>query len=295
MSRERGGTSPEESRLDDDSPPSRFPRGWEGVPPGRMVGFMASAIALVLAGALSGPSAGISVPSAEMRGLWVVRTALVSPQSVDRVVDDAKEAGFNALFVQVRGRGDAFYESRLVSRSTLLWQQPDSFDPLARLIARARVQRLEVHAWVNVLLSAHFGLPLPSGHVVREHPRWIMVPRQVLDRSPHREPGAPPPDRGPVGPRRGGRRGVLPLARRAGGRRPPGIGGARAADGGTRCRACISTSSVTRAPTSTTRGRPSRACSACRVRPICSVGPPSFPGPGRNIGGTCSPRWPRAS
>jgi uncharacterized lipoprotein YddW (UPF0748 family) len=144
-----------------------------------MVGFMASAIALVLAGALSGASHGASVPSAEMRGLWVVRTALVSPQSVDKVVDDAKEAGFNALFVQVRGRGDAFYESRLVSRSTLLWQQPDSFDPLARLIARARVQRLEVHAWVNVLLSAHFGVPLPPGHVVREHPRWIMVPRQV--------------------------------------------------------------------------------------------------------------------
>lgn len=151
---------------------------------------MAPAFALLLASALAGPSAGSRASSAEMRGLWVVRTALVSPQSVDKVVDDAKEAGFNALFVQVRGRGDAFYDSRLVSRSTLLWQQPESFDPFARLLARARVQGLEVHAWVNVLLSAHFGLPLPPGHVVREHPRWIMVPRQVataaLTASPER-------------------------------------------------------------------------------------------------------------
>ena len=114
-----------------------------------------------------------------MRGLWVVRTALVSPRAVDKVVDDAKEAGFNALFVQVRGRGDAFYDSHLVGRSTLLWQQPDTFDPFARLLERARLRGLQVHAWINVLLAAHFGLPLPPGHVVREHPQWIMVPRSV--------------------------------------------------------------------------------------------------------------------
>jgi len=136
---------------------------------------MAPFVALVLAAALpASPARGD-----EMRGLWVVRTALVSPQSVDKVVDDAKGAGFNALFVQVRGRGDAFYDSRLVARSSLLWQQPGSFDPFARLLERARIRGLAVHAWVNVLLSAHFGLPLPAGHVMREHPRWIMVPRPL--------------------------------------------------------------------------------------------------------------------
>jgi uncharacterized lipoprotein YddW (UPF0748 family) len=113
----------------------------------------------------------------EMRGLWVVRTALVSPQAVDRVVDEAREAGFNALFVQVRGRGDAFYDSHLVSRSSLLWQQPGDFDPLARLLERARAAGLTVHAWMNVLLTAHFTQPLPAGHVLRLHPDWLMVPR----------------------------------------------------------------------------------------------------------------------
>jgi uncharacterized lipoprotein YddW (UPF0748 family) len=148
---------------------------------------MLSALACVLAAAtLPVASAG----SAEMRGLWVVRTALVSPQAVDRVVDEAKDGGFTALFVQVRGRGDAFYDSSLVTRSTLLWQQPGSFDPLARLLERARRNGLQVHAWVNVLLSAHFGLSLPKGHVVREHPEWVMVPRSLataaLTASPER-------------------------------------------------------------------------------------------------------------
>jgi uncharacterized lipoprotein YddW (UPF0748 family) len=115
----------------------------------------------------------------ELRGLWVVRTALVSPQTVDAAVDDAAEGGFNALFVQVRGRGDAFYRSGLVPRSVLLERQPKGFDPLARLIARARARGLQVHAWVNVLLTGHFGQPLPRAHVLAVHPDWAMVPRSV--------------------------------------------------------------------------------------------------------------------
>jgi uncharacterized lipoprotein YddW (UPF0748 family) len=128
-------------------------------------------------------------PDRELRGLWVVRTALVSPESVDRVVDQAATAGLNALFVQVRGRGDAFYSSRLVPRSTLLAHQPPGFDPLARLLSRARARGLEVHGWVNVLLVAHFGQPLPAGHVLQRHPGWVMVPRSVAAEAFEASPG----------------------------------------------------------------------------------------------------------
>jgi uncharacterized lipoprotein YddW (UPF0748 family) len=127
--------------------------------------------------ALAGPPAAGVAQTAEMRGLWVVRTALVSPQSVDTVVDQAKSAGFNALFVQVRGRGDAFYRSRIVPRSLLLEKQPASFDPLGRLLGRARSRGLQVHAWLNVLLVAGFVGPLPPGHVATVHPEWLMVPQ----------------------------------------------------------------------------------------------------------------------
>jgi uncharacterized lipoprotein YddW (UPF0748 family) len=149
----------------------------------RSTGALASALVTLLAlaptAARTAPAPPPAKAAREMRGLWVVRTALLSPQEVDRVVDEAAEAGFNALFVQVRGRGDAFYRSSIVPRSVLLERQPRDFDPLGRLIARARARRLQVHAWVNVLLTAHFGQPLPRGHVLERHPDWAMVPRSV--------------------------------------------------------------------------------------------------------------------
>jgi uncharacterized lipoprotein YddW (UPF0748 family) len=115
----------------------------------------------------------------EVRGLWVVRTGLVSPAEVDRVVDEAERAGLNTLFVQVRGRGDAYYLSKDVPRSPLLRGQPLDFDPLARLIQRAHQHGIEVHAWVNALLVGGFAMPTPPGHAVEQHPEWLMVPRNA--------------------------------------------------------------------------------------------------------------------
>ncbi|HVR69357.1 MAG TPA: family 10 glycosylhydrolase, partial [Vicinamibacteria bacterium] len=131
---------------------------------------------MLLAALLTLANAATAAPM-EMRGLWVVRTGLVSPEAVDRVVDDAARAGFNAVFAQVRGRCDAFYPSALSPRSALLQGQPAAFDPLARVLWRARARGLAVHAWVNVLLCAPHDQPLPPGHVLRRHPGAAMLAR----------------------------------------------------------------------------------------------------------------------
>ena len=122
------------------------------------------------------PAAG-----AEMRGLWVTRSWMTTPAQVAQVVDDAGRHGFTAIFVQVRGRGDAFYRGGPDPRATLLAQQPATFDPLAELVGRARAAGVQVHAWMNVnLVAGATAMPSAAQHVTVQHPEWVMVPRPLV-------------------------------------------------------------------------------------------------------------------
>lgn len=116
----------------------------------------------------------------ELRGVWVTRSWMTSPGKVAQVVDDAARHGMTAIFVQVRGRGDAFYAGGPDPRAVLLAAQPGTFDPLAELTQRAHQRGLEVHAWVNVnLVAGATDLPRATAHVIRQHPEWLMVPREL--------------------------------------------------------------------------------------------------------------------
>jgi uncharacterized lipoprotein YddW (UPF0748 family) len=123
----------------------------------------------------------IAQQSPEVRALWVQRGSLASPASVITAVDMAKRGGFNTLIVQVRGRGDAFYDSRHEPRPALLAKQPLSFDPLAMMIERAHRADLKVHAWVNVNLVSDAEPPAARKHIVYAHPEWLMVPRPLAE------------------------------------------------------------------------------------------------------------------
>ena len=111
--------------------------------------------------------------------MWVQRGSLASPKTILSAVEMAKRGGFNALIVQVRGRGDAFYTSRHEPRPALLARQPASFDPLSLLLTTARGAGLHVHAWVNVNLVSDAQLPASRRHIVYRHPEWLMVPRPL--------------------------------------------------------------------------------------------------------------------
>lgn len=112
--------------------------------------------------------------------MWVLRTSLTSRQSITSLVRHARENGFNTLFVQVRGRGDAYYRGGLEPLPAALERQPDSYDPLAVVTESARAAGIQVHAWVNVnLVSSAVQLPTTRDHLVYRHPEWLMVPRDL--------------------------------------------------------------------------------------------------------------------
>ncbi len=109
-----------------------------------------------------------------VQGIWVVRHSITSATKVRQVVDFAAKNGYTDLFVQVRGRGDAYYNSQIVPRSTLLPR--GDYDPLADIIPLAHAQGIKVHAWVNMYLSwSARTLPPDPSHIVNQHPEWVEV------------------------------------------------------------------------------------------------------------------------
>jgi uncharacterized lipoprotein YddW (UPF0748 family) len=128
----------------------------------------------------------------ETRALWVVRHTMVSPESVRELVRRAKANGFTDLVVQVRGRGDAYYDSQIEPRAEDLARQPKDFDPLALAIDEAHLVGIKVHAWINIFLVANIErLPRAKDHLIYKHPDWVMVPRGVAAEAYNLDPKSP--------------------------------------------------------------------------------------------------------
>lgn len=113
----------------------------------------------------------------EFRALWVdaFHPGFKSRSEVTQLIADARRGHFNALVVEVRKRGDAYYDSRLEPRATDI---AAGFDPLAELIrqAHAATPRIEVHAWIvtfPIWASRNSNPPQPT-HVFNRHPDWLM-------------------------------------------------------------------------------------------------------------------------
>jgi uncharacterized lipoprotein YddW (UPF0748 family) len=127
----------------------------------------------------------------EVRALWVVRTTLTSPAAIATMVTAAKNGGFNTLLVQVRGRGDAYFQLGIEPRPASLAAQP-TFDPLGTTIATAHAAGLQVHAWINVnLVASAAEPPAARDHVIYRHPEWLMVPRALADDLSNVDPHSP--------------------------------------------------------------------------------------------------------
>jgi uncharacterized lipoprotein YddW (UPF0748 family) len=127
---------------------------------------------LLVFGSLAGPVVALPARAAAppFRGLWVPRWGLTDPAWVDRMVDDAARAGFTDLFVQVDGRGEAYYRSELLPPAEGL----DGYDPLAAILKLGHARGLQIHAWINAFTVGLPGRTPPSAlHPLNAHPDWV--------------------------------------------------------------------------------------------------------------------------
>ena len=133
-------------------------------------------------------------PKREFRGAWITTVANIDFPTVpglrkDRLegewtanLDFLKDAGFNAVFAQVRPAGDAFYPSQLASWSKYLTGRPgkapiEKYDPLKMMIEESHSRNLEFHAWLNPYRASMDTLvnQLADKHPYHTHPEWFIL------------------------------------------------------------------------------------------------------------------------
>ena len=99
----------------------------------------------------------------ETRCLWIVRGSMYTKSTIDSALVYAYQSNYDIVFVQVRGRGYAFYDSEIVPKHPKI---DSDFDPLDYTITLGNALGIEVHAWMNsyILWSSKYD-PEDSQHL----------------------------------------------------------------------------------------------------------------------------------
>ncbi|MCX6902230.1 MAG: family 10 glycosylhydrolase [Verrucomicrobia bacterium] len=127
---------------------------------------------------LLGGSLSLRAPAQEWRGLWVdaFHDGFKTSQQVSQLVANVRGANCNAIAVEVRKRGDAYYKSQYEPQATDI---ASDFDPLQDLLIKAHDTnagpRIEVHAWMVTfpVWGDQVNPPAASNHVFNLHPDWL--------------------------------------------------------------------------------------------------------------------------
>ena len=129
----------------------------------------------------------------ELRGVWVATLLNIDwpssanlstsqqKQEIISILDHHRATGINAIFLQVRPAGDAFYDSTYEPWSEWLagvqGKEPRPYyDPLKFWIDESHKRGIELHAWFNPFRAAvsdqrHL---LASDHIINKHPDWVI-------------------------------------------------------------------------------------------------------------------------
>jgi len=124
--------------------------------------------------------AGFGQVREEYRAFWAdtFNTALNNRGDIVNAVNMVKDAGGNAIFAQVRRRGDTWALKSLEKTPDFVAIEP-GFDPLEALVSEAHAKGIEVHAFVilgaiwnknpTFAPTASLGAPLDPKHVFNKH------------------------------------------------------------------------------------------------------------------------------
>ncbi len=126
-------------------------------------------------------------------GLWVTRWDFRTKSDIDTIINDCASMGITDIYWQIRGQGDAYYQSELEPWGEELTRPhgdkdakpapnqsnrvlDPGFDPLAYAIRQAHLKGMRVHAWLNVMpLWRGKTPPIDTRHAFYTRPHWRLI------------------------------------------------------------------------------------------------------------------------
>ena len=103
--------------------------------------------------------------------IWVKSDSMKNKETIQDALIFAYEYGFDKVFLQVRFRGDSFYNSNLVAKHNSVKLD---FDPLKYAIELGHSLGLEIHAWFNTYILWSSNLkPDDINHIYYTNPDWL--------------------------------------------------------------------------------------------------------------------------
>lgn len=135
----------------------------------------------------------------EYRALWVDAwgPGFLTAYQTTQLIADARRYNFNAIMVQMRRRGDAFYMPQSPNLEPRTSALDPNYDALRDLVTKAHSgsPRIEVHCWVPAnLIWSGTGGPSDARHVINRHPEYLMknfAGERYLGEGMYLDPGHP--------------------------------------------------------------------------------------------------------
>jgi len=140
---------------------------------------------LIFAPALFSQSSLEFFSDPEARVLWFTRFEYQTEDKIREVIRKARQANFNIILFQVRGKADAFYFSSYESWSDRFGYNYPGFDPLQVAIDEAHRNGIELHAYMNAFTVWSGPTPPASPiHIYNTHRDWVMVNSSGIPMNP---------------------------------------------------------------------------------------------------------------
>ncbi len=110
------------------------------------------------------------INSFEIKGVWVTRWDLYSPEKIKSIIDSLSNANVSDAYVQVYGSGYAFFDSKIAP------VKYKDFDPLEIFIQTAHSKNIKVHAWINLLyMWDRREMVDDEKHILKRYPTSVLV------------------------------------------------------------------------------------------------------------------------